>query len=375
MNQRHKRIRNYFIFFSLIIILGVVYAILQANLQINGTAKIKENTWDIHFDNIEVNEDSVAIGTEDIPASIDPENNCKVDFEVTLSLPGDFYEFTVDVVNSGTIDGMIGTLEKTLIINNEIVSEVPDYLNYTVTYEDDTEILENHLLAINTTETFKIRLEFKTDIEELPETTTIFTSLEPVFIQADLGAVPVREGYTLTPGLHFVNFNYYAYLGQELSDNITTYDSIEDTLDLWDVNYVDDFPEFCAKVVVDNNNIVTEMYNVFSITEREYNVCNDFTIGTYELRAGIDETSLPEEQQVIFHRNIDTLNLAFGEAQCEIGNNGYDYPIYQCNHNDSPLYVSVSLNGEMVTGMNGDWPHCFSTAAYESDPAFVGCYP
>lgn len=118
MNERNKRITSYFILFSLIIILGVVYAILQANLQINGTAKISENEWDVHFENIVVNQDSVPIGTGDTAATIDPQNNCKVDFSVTLSLPGDFYEFTVDVKNAGSIDAMIGTLTKTLKVNN-----------------------------------------------------------------------------------------------------------------------------------------------------------------------------------------------------------------------------------------------------------------
>ena len=191
MNERNKRITSYFILFSLIIILGVVYAILQANLQINGTAKIAENRWDVHFDNIVVNQDSVPIGTGDSGATIDPDNNCKVDFSVTLSLPGDYYEFTVDVKNAGSIDAMIGTLTKTLKVNNVEIETVPEYLNYTVTYEDGGEILENHMLAKGTKETYKIRLEFKTDIdaEDLPDTTTLSMTVEPTYVQADENAI------------------------------------------------------------------------------------------------------------------------------------------------------------------------------------------
>ena len=167
MNQRNKRIISYFILFSLLIVIGVAFAILQANLQINGTAKIVENEWDVHFDNVVVNPDSVSIGTGDTAATIDPTNNCKVDFEVTLSVPGDFYEFTVDVENEGTIDAMIGTLTKTLKVNNVVVQETPNYLNYTVTYEDGVEILENHLLAKNTSETLLVHLEFRRDIDDV----------------------------------------------------------------------------------------------------------------------------------------------------------------------------------------------------------------
>ena len=184
MNRNKKQFTTQFILLGLLLI-GVVYAILQANLQINGTAKIQANTWDIHFDNIQVNANSVAIGENDSAATIDPENNCKVDFEVTLSIPGDFYEFTIDVVNAGTIDGMIGELNKTLKVNNEVVEETPDYLNYSITYSDGVEIEENHRISAGTTETYLVRLEFKTDIEELPQATTITTSLEPQYLQAD----------------------------------------------------------------------------------------------------------------------------------------------------------------------------------------------
>ena len=190
MRRKNTQMTTNILIVSLLLI-GVVYALLQTNLQIDGIAKILHNTWDVHFDNIQVNEDSVPIGENDSQATINPENNCKIDFEVTLSLPGDFYEFTVDVVNEGTIDGMIGTLNKTLTINNETVQEVPDYLNYSITYDDGVEIEENHKVSAGTVETYKVRLEFKTDIEELPQAATIVTSLEPQYVQADSSAVEV----------------------------------------------------------------------------------------------------------------------------------------------------------------------------------------
>jgi hypothetical protein len=185
MNRRNKQITIYFLLFGLLLI-GVVYAILQTNLQINGTTKITQNSWNIHFENIQVNPNSVPIGQNDSGATIDPNNDCKIDFSVTLSIPGDFYEFTVDVVNDGTIDGMVSLLGKSLKVNNVEVQEVPYYLNYDVTYDDGTEILPNHLLAVNSIETYLVRLEYKRDIDHLPEETpTISTSLNPQFIQSD----------------------------------------------------------------------------------------------------------------------------------------------------------------------------------------------
>ncbi|MBQ3307493.1 MAG: hypothetical protein IJG68_04800 [Bacilli bacterium] len=179
--QKKKKLTNLLIVCLLFI--GIVYAILTANLQINGTAKIGGNTWDIHFNNIQINENSVALSTGDSAATIDPENNCKVDFEVTLSLPGDFYEFTVDVVNSGTIDGMVQTYT---------IPNVPDYLDYTITYADGMSLAQNQLLSAGATETYKVRLEFKNDLEELPDAETLSTSFEVTYVQADSSAIPVR---------------------------------------------------------------------------------------------------------------------------------------------------------------------------------------
>ena len=222
MNRRNQKATTYFVILSLLII-GIVYAFLQANLQINGIAKIKSNSWDIHFNNVQINENSVSISTGDSPATIDSNNNCKIDFEVTLSLPGDFYEFTVDVVNAGTIDGMIGELNKTLKVNGEVVSEIPSYLNYVVTYDGGDEILPNHLLKAGHTLTYKVRLEFRSDIEELPEATTISTSLEPQYIQADDTAIKKPPHYACTfdgemvQGAEYTNGQYtYRYM-QEMN--------------------------------------------------------------------------------------------------------------------------------------------------------------
>ena len=274
MNRRNQKITTYFVILSLLVI-GVVYAILQANLQINGIAKIKSNTWDIHFDNIQINSNSVSIGDDDSAATIDPNDTSKVDFSVTLSTPGDFYEFTVDVVNSGTIDGMIGSLTTTLKVDNVVVDTVPDYLNYTVTYEDGSEILENHLLEKNKQETYKVRLEFRTDIEELPEATTISTSLEPVFIQADDTAIKKKPYYACTfdgelvQGAEYTNGQYtYRYMqeyGYNYFTNSSEWQNIEN--DGWGVRLSDPTStepvttKLCTSI---NDKPIVSMLNMFN---------------------------------------------------------------------------------------------------------------
>ena len=295
MKKNIKKITTYFIIISLLLI-GIIYAILQANLQINGIAKIKSNTWDIHFDNIQVNENSVSIGTGDSPATIDPENNCKVDFSVTLSLPGDFYEFTVDAVNAGTIDAMIGTLTKTIKVNNTVVSEVPNYLNYSVTYSDGLEIIENHKLSAGKTEIYLVRLEYRTDIEELPEATTIETSLEPQYIQADSGAIqpphPINlynvfqtEALSGSGLVHEYTGSHNDSFTQEGTEKIyhwyaETDDNAETIKDKWNVT----FGDFCWQMwrTTDTGGIKL-IYNGVASYEYEYQVPlnqDDYTIVT-----------------------------------------------------------------------------------------------
>ena len=94
---------------SLIIVLflciGLGYAFLNATLNINGTAKIMDATWDIHFTNLQVTSGSVVIGTGDSAAAITSDNTV-ISYTITFKEPGEFYEFTVDAKNFGTLDGI-----------------------------------------------------------------------------------------------------------------------------------------------------------------------------------------------------------------------------------------------------------------------------
>ena len=49
---------------------------------------------------------------------------------MALILPGDFYEFTVDIVNNGIIDTMIDSINKAL----DLIVAQEKYLNYIIEY-------------------------------------------------------------------------------------------------------------------------------------------------------------------------------------------------------------------------------------------------
>ncbi len=194
MKIREQRRKNILVLLLVLFCsLGLGYALLRTNLSINGTSKIKGNTWDIHFDNLVVNTDSVELSTGDVAATIQS-STTEVSYTVTLNKPGDFYEFTVDAVNAGSVDGMIDSVTSKL--NDESITTLPSYLNYSVSYSDGVAILPNQYLKAGESETYKVRVEFKKDVEnsELPSTNqTLSFDFSVVYIQADNNAIAVNH--------------------------------------------------------------------------------------------------------------------------------------------------------------------------------------
>ena len=163
--SRRKKQSVVSIIVNLILILGIGYALIQSNLNINGTANMGAPTWNIHWANVQVKEGSVSASTPTINSA-----QTTVTYSVVLNVPGDYYEFTVDAVNSGTIDGMIDSITSKL--NGATITELPDYLEYTVSYADDVPLAVNQLLAAGTSKKYKVRIKYRDDINlnQIPAT-------------------------------------------------------------------------------------------------------------------------------------------------------------------------------------------------------------
>ena len=138
--MKNRKRRDYLGLLLLLVVgLSVGYALLRTNLTINGTSKIKGNTWDIHFENLNVTDGSVLLSDGDIAANIQS-GATNVSYTITLNTPGDFYEFTVDAVNAGSIDGMVESVTSKL--NGAVITTLPAYLDYSVSYSDGVAILQ-----------------------------------------------------------------------------------------------------------------------------------------------------------------------------------------------------------------------------------------
>ena len=169
----------------LLLSISLGYALLTTNLNIVGTTVVKDNKWDIYFDNVQVKSGSVTVSTPAIDTA-----KTTVSYSVTLNLPGDYFEFTVDAKNAGTIDGMISAVSSKL--NGTEITTLPNYLEYSVTYSDGIVIQNNHLLEAGKTETYKVRVGYKKDISatDLPSTEqTLNLTFSVTYVQADENAV------------------------------------------------------------------------------------------------------------------------------------------------------------------------------------------
>ena len=188
--NKNKRKLNYMILIIMILVVSIGYAILSTNLNIVGSSQISAPTWDIHWENVSVKSGSVTASTPTIDT-----NKTTVNYSVTLTIPGEYYEFTVDAVNAGTIDGMVSVISNKL--NDTEITTLPNYLEYKVSYDDGIDIAPNHLLASNSSEKYKVHVGYKKDINvsDIPATPqTLNFSFSVTYVQSDSNAVkPVPD--------------------------------------------------------------------------------------------------------------------------------------------------------------------------------------
>ena len=172
--------------------LTIVYATLSVVLNIQGNAQVVASTWDIHLDNIKVTYGSVS---GDNPRITSPTT---ATFSTTLNMPGDFYEFTVDVVNNGSFDAMIDGISKMPTLTETQAK----YLKYDVEYQNGESINTKQLVAKESFVRLKVRVEYRKDItvSDLPTTSeTLNLAFTVNYVQSDGTGSTVKESGVKIP--------------------------------------------------------------------------------------------------------------------------------------------------------------------------------
>lgn len=155
MKERKKRM-SVLILLLLVGFITIGYAVLNSDLTITGTSHITNATWDVHFENVVITTGSVsATSGPTIDAS-----KLNVTYEVTLTKPGDFYEFTVDVKNGGSVPAKLSAAPTITGVS----SAQDVYTNYTFKNSDDTAVTAGQTIAAGGKRTYKVRVEFDKNI-------------------------------------------------------------------------------------------------------------------------------------------------------------------------------------------------------------------
>ena len=164
----------------LLMAISVGFANLSSTLRISGNSTIQPMRWDMHFENIA---DSKNNATVVVPATIKG-NTTTIEYEIELTKPGSYYEFSVDVKNGGTIDAKLANTPTLTGISRE--QDV--YTNYTVTYSDGSAIRVGDVIAAGQSRKVTVKVEIDPDITsaQLPTTAQqLVLGVDLDYVQAD----------------------------------------------------------------------------------------------------------------------------------------------------------------------------------------------
>ena len=211
--EKERRIKTLSLVALIVAVLGltVAFAALSQTLTINGTASINSATWDIHFENLgsDTNGDATINGEPTLNATTISGIN------VTLTKPNDSVIFLVDIVNDGTIDAKVESIEVSELctlsspvescdwdndgeVTETDIQKVNDNLTFVAGYNDDsTSIKVNDTLNIGETKKIAIAIGYAKLLEgdtieseeatELPARDLQFNDLSVTinYVQAD----------------------------------------------------------------------------------------------------------------------------------------------------------------------------------------------
>ena len=107
--------------------MSVGFAAYSTSLNITGNVTVQGAVWNVQFDTNSYQEGTGSVNVSDGNRTI---GTTAMTFNVTLEKPGDFYEYTIDVKNTGTFDAQL--ISATI---PAIESPKSNYLRYTVSYQ------------------------------------------------------------------------------------------------------------------------------------------------------------------------------------------------------------------------------------------------
>lgn len=164
MEQRQiKQLIIVFTFLALVS-LSVVYASLSRGLNIGGTAKINSKFL-VELMDIQVVDKSA--GTTSIDTNI---TNTTINFNVELTQPGDYIEYSIKVKNTGSINALLDSINRSVNNNDAIIFTT-------------TGLKKGDELLINEEKTINIKISYAESITSQPKVVEESLEIELNFVQ------------------------------------------------------------------------------------------------------------------------------------------------------------------------------------------------
>lgn len=265
--NRKKKNKKIITISVLLLLISIGFAYLTATLEMDALAGVRGNTWKIYFDNVEVYKgESLAT----IPPATTGTDTTDLEYSVTLTAPGDIYKFYVDIVNAGSLNAMVNVVKKT-----DLTEEEKKFLNYTVTYADETPIEQLDLLTKQvgdtpTRDTIVVTIEYKKDVAEeyLPESDiTVTETLHLDYRQANTSATART---TSSPKITY-NWNFNFVKNGDFTDGLEHWDSMEHATIEIDKNITyNGKPSMHILTTTTNYSGIANDYQDFTINEYPY---------------------------------------------------------------------------------------------------------
>lgn len=109
MDTKRKRIT--FGLILLVLFISIGYAVLTTVFNVNSSVSLSKVSFNIHFDNVVISEGNKAEVAEGNDARITNDAKTEITFAVSLKKLGDYYSFTTDIINEGTIPGKVKSID------------------------------------------------------------------------------------------------------------------------------------------------------------------------------------------------------------------------------------------------------------------------
>ena len=170
--MRDRKKRNIIIgaLCSLLVFMGIGYAILSQTLNISGIANMKGN-WNVKITNMELLSENKTGRAEEVSHSF---TDTTATFTADLYMPGDSIEYRVTVENQGNIDALLKSITPTTTNKSEGIKF------------SHSEI-DNTVLTAGKTITFTMKVEFLEDATSIPNVENVKYNLELVYVQYNGG--------------------------------------------------------------------------------------------------------------------------------------------------------------------------------------------